>query len=557
MKLLDPTQREIMAEQKAYLKDKPFKYKLQYFAQYYLLDVCIVLFFAAILVWIIVSIATHKDNACQIVVMNAAVHTGDEDMAREFEQYAGIDTKDYQVTVDTGYYINFEGNDNTTYTNIQKFVAVVMAQDAEIALGDQPTLDYYADSGFFKDLNEVLTKEEIEALGDSIIYHTYSDETDAEEFAGMTVPVGIKIEENPRLLSKQILIDQGIMVFIANTKRPEMARKFFDYLFETVDLTAPVSEPDKSLSGDTASSTTEPNDEEATQKEETPEPVLTESIQMKGNLSFSQINLSGNLQEKITTDTYGYVEGERFVLFIEPDITTSAGLAKTIDHVMDVIEESVGVKYPQNTAFATEFYDGAFKQTFGDGRENLINVDRQKIEIYCVKEAVTYSYPGVVILNAADVNPDTIDYGLGFTHELIHNLQYAAIGTSDFCTMEGIATYETSLIIPEVFGDDCKFDPEFNYDVSTTDMKITEDNAEDLYTTFSGEYWNDYVYGYHFFKYVCENVDKDFVAHYMEASKENPETYWENSYRAKSAEIIKNLTSENIFRDFGKYMSGK
>ena len=43
MKLLDPTQKEIINEQKEYLKGKSFKYKLYYYKQYYIVPTIVIL----------------------------------------------------------------------------------------------------------------------------------------------------------------------------------------------------------------------------------------------------------------------------------------------------------------------------------------------------------------------------------------------------------------------------------------------------------------------------------------------------------------------------------
>ena len=226
MHLIDPTQKEIMAEQKEYLKGKGLKYKLEYFAEYYLKTTLIILAFLALIVSIVVTIATKKETKCQAVFINC-IKAPDQD---EFAAYAGIDTKEYEVIFDGAYYIRVDMADSSSYINLQKLVALITAKDVECIVGDYNTVYGYAASEFYGDLRDFFTGEELSALGDKVIYYYFVDEEG--NLPGKTAPLFIDVTDSPILKKNDSFgEDRVLLTFAITTQRPTEARQFFDYLY--------------------------------------------------------------------------------------------------------------------------------------------------------------------------------------------------------------------------------------------------------------------------------------------------------------------------------------
>ena len=227
MKFSDPTQQEIREEQKAYLKGKGFKYKFDYFVEYYLKGLLIILVFVIIIISAAVSIIRNKDTACQVIFVNA-MNAPDED---EFAEYLGIDTDEYQVVLDTGYIISTSSADNTSYVNLQKLAANMAAKDVEVLLGDYDTIYGYAASDFYADLRNYFTDEELEALGDRVVYYDYMDEDG--NLTGESAPLFIDVTDAPKLVENNCFVcDRVLLGFASNTQRPEAAMAFYNYIYE-------------------------------------------------------------------------------------------------------------------------------------------------------------------------------------------------------------------------------------------------------------------------------------------------------------------------------------
>lgn len=228
MQLIDETQKEIREEQKQYLKGKSFKYKFQYFVEYYLkivIGVCLVM---AFIISIIVTVVSAKDNAVQVIFVNAT-HVPDTEA---FAEENAIDTSKYDVTFDNNYYIDISAADEDSYIYLQKIVAIVASKDGDGLVGDYDTLYYLAGNEFYGDLRDYFTEEELDALGDKVIWYDYKD--DDGNPTGVSAPILIDVSDS-QLLKDSDSYPEGTRIvygIITNTPRPEMAKKFYEYLYE-------------------------------------------------------------------------------------------------------------------------------------------------------------------------------------------------------------------------------------------------------------------------------------------------------------------------------------
>lgn len=227
MSLIDPTQKEIIEEQKAYLKGKGLKYLFQYYCEYYLKGTIFALAVIALIVSIIYTAVTKKESVCNVVFINA-LHTPDPS---ELGEILGIDFKKNEVVFDNSYIISPEFVDNSSFVNAQKLVAIVSAKDAEIIVGDYDTVYKYASSEFYADLRDIFSEEELTALGDKLVYYEYVDENETP--TGETAPLFIEVTDAPKLKENEcFMYDHVLLAFVVNTQRPENAMAFYKYINE-------------------------------------------------------------------------------------------------------------------------------------------------------------------------------------------------------------------------------------------------------------------------------------------------------------------------------------
>lgn len=232
MSFFDPTQKQVRKEQKEFLKDKPFKYKLKYFFDYYLIDVAVIGVFAIIIGSLIYTSLSHKDVASEILFINSI----NEPDPSGFAEYLGIDDKKEEVIFDGSMYINIDGSDTTSYVNVQKWFALIAAGDVDVMIGDRTTMYHYGNSEFFTDLRDLFTKEELAALGDRVVWYDLED-GDGNK-TGESAPYYIDITDSPYLNNNLIYMGaETYLTFAVNSKRPEVQRKFFEYITEGISLT--------------------------------------------------------------------------------------------------------------------------------------------------------------------------------------------------------------------------------------------------------------------------------------------------------------------------------
>ena len=217
-------------ENQAKIKDKGFKYKFKYYVGYYWIPALVIIGIGIFVFSLIHTMVTAKDSGFTAIFINAA-GTPDQE---EFTERIGIDTDKYEVLFDSSYYIgtDTESYDETTYACIQKFMAVVASGTADVVLGESDVAAIYFNSEMYADLRDYFTDEELEALGDKVIWHTPID-TETGEVIGENYPLAIDVTDAPGLTSVPCFYsDKVYFCILANTSHPDYVMEFYDYIYE-------------------------------------------------------------------------------------------------------------------------------------------------------------------------------------------------------------------------------------------------------------------------------------------------------------------------------------
>lgn len=216
-------------ENNSKMKGKGIKAQFQYFWDYYKIPTLIVALVAIFAVSIIKTMVTAKDCAFEAIIINAADAPSEE----EFAEFAEIDTEEFDVIFDSGYFISSdpESIDQNTYVNSQKIMAVVSAAAADVMFGDPAVITNYMGADFFADIRDYLTDAEFaefEANSKIIRYQPVDEDTGAP--IGDEFPIAINIGDSPRL-EACLLGDDVYLTILVNTKQPENVKKFIDWLY--------------------------------------------------------------------------------------------------------------------------------------------------------------------------------------------------------------------------------------------------------------------------------------------------------------------------------------
>ena len=239
-------------EERESIKNGTKEQKIQYFKDYYrtplIIAVVAIIFVGAL----IFTIATNKDSAFFAVYLNGASQPNNQWFLEDYAEYAGISTKEYELTVDTSAAFNGNYSDYDTMYTVQKISTYTGAGQIDTILGTKDSFAYYANSVLFWDLREFLTEEQIakyepyfyyvdQAKFNDIQWVTDSGESLHPTFADprdpsameQPVPVGLYVQDSQKLNDAYAFADaeDGIMLgVLLNTSHPENVQAFIDYL---------------------------------------------------------------------------------------------------------------------------------------------------------------------------------------------------------------------------------------------------------------------------------------------------------------------------------------
>lgn len=237
-------------EQQQKLKGKPFKEKWAYFWEYYRIHTLVTICVAAAAVSLIHTVVSQKDSALDVALVNAYLKDGlqAQEVAADFEAYAQVDTGKYEVVIDPDLYVDYDGQDQYSYLNMQKLTAMAAAKALDVVLTNEAYIDHNIGTGLFIDLHEFFTDEELARYEDRLIYRVIPEEDvaeydiaedgtgaasdaapDADTDDSAAVPIGIDVRDSKYLYSDQI---DGWFCIVSTAQNVDNAKLFLEYLLE-------------------------------------------------------------------------------------------------------------------------------------------------------------------------------------------------------------------------------------------------------------------------------------------------------------------------------------
>lgn len=256
-------------EQHQKTKDMSFRGKLDYFWYYYKIHTLVVIAVIALAVSLIHSFVTNKDYAFYAVLINVDhSRISDNQWGEEFTEYAGIDTEEYQVYMDTSMTISNLDYSTSSYANIEKLMAMIYSGTIDVIVTDTGSFESYAQNEYFLNLETILPEKTLEKYQDYLYY------TDAASFdTGMDdalsdedgqknsdtivinhrdpsameqpVPVGICLPEGNKIIETgcfdylnannmtfQGYPSEAVLGIVATTEHMDTVLKFLDFLEE-------------------------------------------------------------------------------------------------------------------------------------------------------------------------------------------------------------------------------------------------------------------------------------------------------------------------------------
>lgn len=201
--------------------------KKNYFLTYYKWHViifCVILISVVILVRDVIR--NNRERLLYVMVLNNAEQYMYQGLMDEFAVYAGIDTKEYNLTWDTDNILIKDSADYTTIATIQKFDLYATDGTIDAIILPESDMSYFEEEAYFIiDLREFLEESVYTAVEDRL--YSYDCETLDEEIA-----IGFYLEPDDRFYEIG-LFEQGeraVMVPLSNSVHLEYLYQFLEYM---------------------------------------------------------------------------------------------------------------------------------------------------------------------------------------------------------------------------------------------------------------------------------------------------------------------------------------
>ena len=155
---------EIQNEKKK-LSRMTFGQKAEYIFEYYKFPIIVTLVVIILVVSVLRTLINNKPLGFYAMFLNGSgqeMSIGADELEKRFSEYAAIDGGKEKVVIDTT--ASFNPNVNSQYTMAQnaKITALFASHDLDAMIIDPGVFTYYALSGAFEDLRDVLSEEEFQ-----------------------------------------------------------------------------------------------------------------------------------------------------------------------------------------------------------------------------------------------------------------------------------------------------------------------------------------------------------------------------------------------------------
>lgn len=246
---------EFKKEREAVWENGTIKEKALYIWDYYKWHIIGPIVVVGVIVWYIVHMLTATDIIMNGVLMNAygtetSVSSGN--ILKDFYEEQEIDTDEEEINLNTT--LNYlAGNDTANYETLQVLMAWHSADSLDFIGGDLPTLTELSYRGYFYDLRELLTEEQIAKYEPYFVYMDYDfytrrsemlsnlEDTSSLEYPDCTkpedmvdpIPVMIDMSKSQKISELYSESSETIAIGVTmNVVDKELTLAFIDFLFE-------------------------------------------------------------------------------------------------------------------------------------------------------------------------------------------------------------------------------------------------------------------------------------------------------------------------------------
>lgn len=148
---------------------KSIKNNLEYFWMYYKLPFMAGMIIVILILYFLITALTAKDTVLSVMLIDCHTDMSSDKMAEEYIEASGLDSKKYQVQIQSN--LMFQGTDSGSYTmsSLSKFMADIGSELLDVCGMLKDDFVKYDDSQTWMDLRECLTDGQMEKLSDYLL----------------------------------------------------------------------------------------------------------------------------------------------------------------------------------------------------------------------------------------------------------------------------------------------------------------------------------------------------------------------------------------------------
>lgn len=218
-------------EEREKIKNAPLKVKWKYFQEYYLKMTIGIIIVVAILISIVVTTLTHKEEMLYACLINYDVNLGEDEDAflSAFEQEHLENVKKQKIVVDSGENILGDGKEadpesliRYPYEDEEKVTMVIAVGQMDLMISGEDIIDKYLSRDVLRPLDEVYSQAEIKRFEDAGLLKYYQGK-----------PVAICMDNSEKLNRYYYYVGEKVehcYVAFNYGKHTDLAKEFLEYL---------------------------------------------------------------------------------------------------------------------------------------------------------------------------------------------------------------------------------------------------------------------------------------------------------------------------------------
>lgn len=218
-------------EQMTAFKDLSFSQKVSYVFGYYKYHMLAVVIIGLVIVsFVYFYNLNNYDDVCHIVVVDGKI-TGQDDntdaITEGFTKHLGIDGTSTRTDFDYNYSLIPRPLDQEAAISADKIYILASTGSMDGYMANIDYIDYFTKDNqlFLRDLRDILTKDELDAIGEeNIIYYTKEDKT--------TYPIAVNLTDTKIKTETNLSIQNPCYGVVVTAPNEDNAIEFIRYAFD-------------------------------------------------------------------------------------------------------------------------------------------------------------------------------------------------------------------------------------------------------------------------------------------------------------------------------------